>query len=217
MALRASKSVELLTRLTKEGLNDDDRLLFDATLCDVAQQKQNSSPPTAQQVATGVAAEFELKYCLFSLDSSSTQRCVFFRPSSWTEVRSDWPFYSKWDAEVVKKNLAAKLLQSSSLAKHNPAALDVIGCKSGASKTRVVPPSRKDVVAAPKDSAPENILPSEHFSSPLDTIMPVEVWEQENTSVKKRVAQKRSAESAAQSGAKRLNIVKVRMMSNFKL
>lgn len=111
----------------------------------------------------------------------------YFRPSVWSEVSQNWPAYSKWDVEVVRKNLAARTLQNTqrcSISNND------IGCKTDMARTRVVPPSRRSDVA-PKDAGVQSV-----FQSPLDVIMPMAEESSDQigepvAGTKKRVAKRR--------------------------
>uniref|UniRef100_A0A915ISN3 OCEL domain-containing protein n=1 Tax=Romanomermis culicivorax TaxID=13658 RepID=A0A915ISN3_ROMCU len=188
LAARSYKANDLLARLTKESITDEDRSLFDATFQEVTQPKQsnNSSPPDS-----ALNGDFELK------------------SSCWAEVRTDWSYYDKWDSELVKKNIAAKLLKNSvnsGSSCHAKSGLSSdIGRKMDTGKTRVVPPSRKETTAQNTTndmtmSQSSNVIasftdnhtgatPNGNFSNPLDSILP-EISAVEPTT-KKRIAQKR--------------------------
>lgn len=171
LALRPCTPAILLAKLTKEGLLDEDKSSFELYLNDVAQPKPQSN------------GEMEL------------------RSVSWMEVRTDWPHYNKYDAEVVKKYVAAKKLtqnnsnSSSSLAKGVDNTMfkkdELMG------KSRVVPPppstaatttTNSNSITGQSSGSPfsaANMSPSS-YSSPLDQIIPDHEQGRRRTALKRR-------------------------------
>lgn len=143
LALHPSRPANLLARLTKEGLLDEDKSSFDSFLNDVAQPKPQSN------------GEMEL------------------RPSSWSDVRTDWPHYTKYDTEVVKKTVAAKkLIQSNSTSTTTAAKsttdLNMFKKDEAMGKSRVVPPPPTNSSSM---TSTTNVTTS-NYSSPLDSLIP---------------------------------------------